>query len=235
MKKYKSKKTIIIAIILLVFILPVILMTYSTLTSMNDNVKDTNISQSYEPLKYENIIVPDKKLRVDYFFWLKCAGCYAIEPVIADWYLNISDDIDFNFVPVGWSGASKDAEAFYIVKKIYEDGRINKQKFVTSVQDLFDITFVDKKPLNHKNIYSKIVKHKAFKSEEDFNSFISENNDYIKNGIRYSEEISRMLSVESVPSIVLDKTKSTSTKDYNNDSIKMIENINRLAKEKSSK
>lgn len=231
MKKSNSKMFMILAAV------TVILLAASTF--LNNYIKNVSSDENQlvviEPLKHENIKIKEGTLRVDYFFWLKCGGCYSIEPIIGEWYLSANENIDFNFVPVGWPNALADSEYFYIVKKIFEDGQLSKESFVNVIKDIFYITFEDSKPLNYKNVYSKLEKHKIFKDYSGFENYISDNKSYIASGIKYSEEITRMYGVGSVPSIVLDKSKLTTVGDYNNNPKTMINKIESIANEKSER
>lgn len=190
-------------------------------------------SGNSQKLTLDSIEVKDDKLRIDYFFWLRCGACNALEPYMAEYYKNLDNNTEMIFTPVGWPNAKNDIRPFYIINKMYEDKKFDRVTYMELISKLFDITFKDNKALTSKNIFDKINQYSLFKDFEEYTQYVSNNEEYLYNKVKYSEEITRLYSVSSVPTLILDKIKITNPSDFNNDPLKMLSAINQIAKQKS--
>lgn len=220
-----AKKTFGFAILLIVLIFG----SYKLISYYNQSdIKKDDVEK-------HSIIISKDKLRVDYFFWLRCGACNQFEPYVSEWYKGLDDKIEFNFIPVGWGNTLKDAEPYYIAKKLYEDGILTKDDYLLTIIDIFDITFKDNKVLNRHNTFKKLSSRSIFKTEADFNKYIDDNLEYINNGIEFSKFASAKYGIGSVPIFIIDGSKSVSLNDYNGDPKRMFNAINNVAVEKMKK
>lgn len=89
------------------------------------------------------------KVVVQQFLWHQCIHCYHLEPDVQAWLDNDKPDfVDFERVPVAWSDRHLAQGAFYtLAKAMHKQGKLTLADLDTINDGLFDLHFVQKKPL----------------------------------------------------------------------------------------
>lgn len=173
----------------------------------------------WQPGKHYRLVVHPQtasstdKVEVAEFFWYGCGHCFALDPALEEWKTKKADYIEFVRVPAIWGPVHLQHAKLYYTIQALQRPDLHPKAFVAihlKRQPLMGRDEIEARAAHFEFMREHGVTQKQFDEAYDSMS--------VANGLRKAAELTKELTISSVPTIIIQGKFATSVEEAGGES-----------------